>query len=251
MLPAAVLCSAVCVVIASPGSFRTLVPLSVFSSIGGGGGVLTAALPHLALPLPDPRLIIDLEGRNVTLHCCDLLFLLLLRCFSLLSLDSCCNSLSCIQTTAVHWYYSSACRCSPYLTYLIAYSSAALHRAYLILPCIQPPLPTKPTGSMSSSIPIPTSRNKAPAHRPSSSIASFQSSGTPGSSYASSPSASSSSAGGTYSLSPNCLPTSVGKGKGKERAVGAVPPPQQQPPPRRQSLLGMILYSSLQVSGEK
>ncbi|KAM0718157.1 hypothetical protein Q7P37_006489 [Cladosporium fusiforme] len=84
---------------------------------------------------------------------------------------------------------------------------------------------------MSSSIPIPTSRNKAPAHRhaaSSSSLSSYHSSGTPSSSYASS---------GGASFSPHgLLHAGVGKGKGKEREVAVVP--------RRQSLLGNSLSKS-------
>lgn len=80
--------------------------------------------------------------------------------------------------------------------------------------------------TMSSSIPIPSSRNKQPAHaharNSSTSASSYSYHATPGSSYASS---------AAYSPSSfNASPASLGKGKGKEREVVQ---------PRRASLLGM------------
>jgi hypothetical protein len=85
---------------------------------------------------------------------------------------------------------------------------------------------------MSSSIPIPSSRNKQPVHAharngsTSASSYSYHSTATPGSSYASSAAFPPSSFGAS--------PTSLGKGKGKEREVVQ---------PRRASLLGTQLLS--------
>lgn len=82
---------------------------------------------------------------------------------------------------------------------------------------------------MSSSIPIPSSRNKRPA-RNSSISASYNYATTPGSSYASSSAAYSPSS--PYGASP----AGLGKGKGKEREVDVQP--------RRASLLGNSLSKS-------
>ncbi|KAM0704312.1 hypothetical protein Q7P35_008545 [Cladosporium inversicolor] len=84
---------------------------------------------------------------------------------------------------------------------------------------------------MSSSIPIPSSRNKQPVHaharNGSTSASSYSYHATPGSSYASS---------AAYSPSSfNASPASLGKGKGKEKEVVQ---------PRRASLLGSSLSKS-------